>query len=246
MDKTLVTQLTNLNKKFYSEVAVEFDATRQKPWSGWVRSMEFLENQNVEIKSCLDIACGNGRFGDYLSQISLVENYVGIDFSQELISAADEKLSTAGIKYKLICGDVLEELEKIKEQFDLVVMFGILHHIPGFENRRKLIKKAYSKLKKGGILIFTVWQFVLFERFRRRLLDNKEIRENFGIDTKHFEEGDYILDWQRGKTGYRYTHYSSDSEVQRFLEDIELEEITQFEKDGRTANVNKYFLYRKQ
>ncbi len=43
MTPTTISQLTDLNQKFYTTAAAGFDQTRQAPWAGWATLLPFLD-----------------------------------------------------------------------------------------------------------------------------------------------------------------------------------------------------------
>jgi SAM-dependent methyltransferase len=269
MDKTLATQLAKLNQDFYKKTANSFDQTRRRPWEGWdrlateIRNSKF-ENQNKsespnsksktltiknklaahgsQLKAVLDLGCGNARFAEFLSQHYSKLKYVGIDFSRDLLQKAETTLEKTDFEYNLIYADLLSNWEKeVKEKFDLVVAFGLFHHIPGFENRKKLFQKMVNLTNKTGIIVITAWQFVNMKRFEGRILNKEQIKEKLGLDTSKFEKNDYILDWQRDTVAYRYCHYLDDEEIKELTGDS-IKLTASFESDGKSGKANKYFI----
>jgi SAM-dependent methyltransferase len=251
MDKKLITKLKQLNKKFYTDIALEFDKSRSRPWKGWDRLFQkdgYLVDKfsNKGKLKILDIGCGNGRFGKFLIDLGYDIKYTGIDFADELLNVANRQLSEIE-DLNLVKADILEfDWEgHIENDFDLIVMFGLLHHIPGLINRKELIQTSERLLHNGGYLIFTVWQAILHRRFKNKRPSDQFINESLGLDTSKFEKGDFILDWQRGKVAYRYSHYSDPKEVNDLISDTSLEKVYEFDSDGKPDNLNKYYIFHK-
>ena len=96
----------------------------------------------------LEIACGTGiiTFGIADS----VKKITAIDLSPNMINIAKEKahtLNKTNIDFKVADG---YNLPYEDEQFDVILLFNVLHIIKEPENQ---LKEAYRLLKKGGYLI---------------------------------------------------------------------------------------------
>lgn len=94
----------------------------------------------------LDIGCGTGQI---LENLPNYVEYVGFDVSQEYIDAAKNKYGHRALfKLKHI---TLQDLD-ILPKFDIVLIFGVLHHLDD-DQARKIISIAYEALNYGGKLI---------------------------------------------------------------------------------------------
>jgi SAM-dependent methyltransferase len=75
----------------------------------------------------LDLGCGNGRLAELFNDIN---NYVGVDFSEALISQATAK--NLGVQYHFYMGSVAE-LPKILEiynfRYDFIIISGLLIYL---------------------------------------------------------------------------------------------------------------------
>jgi ubiquinone/menaquinone biosynthesis C-methylase UbiE len=101
---------------------------------------------NLENKSILDLACGDGV---YTRKFKPSAKYVvGMDLSEKMIEFArqEEAREPLGIEY--VVGDVLE-LDKIG-RFDLVVAALLLHYAQTKEQLLKMCQNIYVNLKNGG------------------------------------------------------------------------------------------------
>jgi len=54
--------------------------------------------------------------------------------------------------------------------FDLAVLFGVLHGVPGRERRRALLEAVCRRLAPGGLLAFTCWRFADDARLAGRIV----------------------------------------------------------------------------
>jgi cyclopropane fatty-acyl-phospholipid synthase-like methyltransferase len=92
----------------------------------------------------LEIGCGPGTILGYLPP----SDYLGFDLSPKYIELARKRFPKA----HFVCQRV-SQFSLAKEQcFDLVLAFGIVHHL-GDAEARQLFQIAYDALKQGGKLV---------------------------------------------------------------------------------------------
>jgi SAM-dependent methyltransferase len=251
MDRATILALNQINRDFYTHRAEEFIATRRRPWRGWLRLLEPggrpLQGDPLSV---LDVGCGNGRFALFLKEhLESPFRYVGLEFSPRALEHARSELS--GIpSVTLLQHDVMEGLPEnpippdVPGDFSLITLFGFLHHVPGYETRRSLLIELGRRLGRDGILAFSVWQFGRFERFRKKIIPWDDFLANTGtsVDRSQLENGDYILSWGDAEPAYRYCHFTDTEETSRWVSTLPLECIDVFSADGRTNDLNQYFL----
>jgi ubiquinone/menaquinone biosynthesis C-methylase UbiE len=98
-----------------------------------------LTEQNCDI---LEIGCGSGYGAVLLSHLR-PKSYVGIDLMPEQIALAHQRrLPNA----EFMVQDAAQ-LPFADESKDVVVIFGVLHHIPPW---RKVVSEIYRVLRRGG------------------------------------------------------------------------------------------------
>lgn len=236
VDQVTRRRLNQINQTFYASAAQEFDATRRRAWPGWLQA---LCRTDAPIQSVIDIGCGNGRFALFLSERQPTPfDYTGIDNSRGLIQLARARLSRfERIALRLIELDLVEDdLPQLQAQ--LVVLFGVLHHVPGFRQRRELLARCAEMVAPGGHLVFAAWRFFEEERFRARILPWK--------DCLAVEENDYLLDWRRGEPGLRYCHYVDDAEHDDLIAATGLPAQADFRADGASGRLNRYAVLRRE
>jgi cyclopropane fatty-acyl-phospholipid synthase-like methyltransferase len=94
----------------------------------------------------LDLGCGPGDMLRYLPSV----DYLGLDISREYIEAAKKRFGSTG---RFLCADVgLATLEQERNQFDLVLATGVLHHLDD-QRAARLFELARVALRPGGKLI---------------------------------------------------------------------------------------------
>jgi SAM-dependent methyltransferase len=92
----------------------------------------------------LDIGCGPADILEFLPSV----DYIGFDASSRYIAAAQKRFSTRG---QFFCATV-NQASLQEENFDLIIAFGILHHLDDAEALR-LFDLSYTKLKPSGRLV---------------------------------------------------------------------------------------------
>ena len=165
--------LHRVNLDFYERHAEAFSVTRAAPWPGWRRVAAEVEEHNdgaAERPTVLDLGCGNGRLARFLEDRWRGGlDYLGLDSSAALLDLAAARGWRAGCRF--LRRDLLLEglpAELPGEPFDLIAVFGLMHHLPGAGNRGALLRRAARRLAPGGLLAVSFWQFGERERFRRR------------------------------------------------------------------------------
>jgi len=111
-----------------------------------VREANFRKGDSV-----LDLGSGTGRFACLIKKyIGEESKYVGIDLSEIMVQQAEKRCKDFKNTH-FFSGRIEEELP-LTEHFDEVFISFVLH---GFtqENRIKIIKNAYKRLRAGGKFI---------------------------------------------------------------------------------------------
>jgi tRNA (uracil-5-)-methyltransferase TRM9 len=203
MKPTTIRQLNQMNIEFYKTVAESFAQTRSQPWAGWMQLVPFL-TENLEIfkkLTVLDIGCGNGRFGEFLAtQFPEKILYHGIDSNAQLLSKAQANLAQKAIPFQLQNIDIVESLlthSFLKEvdflNTQVVTLFGVLHHIPGFQMRSQLLREIVENIPSNALIIIATWQFDTLPNLFARKLESSTLH----LSHLELEENDYFLNWER-------------------------------------------------
>lgn len=261
MDEATIKRLNQINRDFYLATADAFDESRGALWPGWDRLLPYLPSTLSVLD--LGCGNGRfGRFlADRLGASAV--SFHGIDNNSVLLQRARDSLSdlpnlvlehrdifapmfgpdqrrsqnvevSGGADSPLHLGEGQGVRFDFQRRATLVVLFGILHHIPGLEQRRDLLHSASLWLAPGGILVFTCWRFMEYERFRQRIVPwPDDLRDQV-------ERGDYLLDWRRGNPAVRYCHYVDDAEQADLVAASGLSEIDTYRADGESNDMNRY------
>ncbi len=236
--------LRRINSDFYSRHAAEFDRTRHPGgWPGWQRVVETAVSPTGRPLRVLDLGCGNGRFALFLTRKPELLGhtpftYQGIDLSSELVDHA--RAATADLDRIRFEVDDIENCALDEATVDLVTLFGVLHHLPGFDTRRRTLERAASAVAPGGLLALTCWQFADDPGFERRRLD---WASEAGVDPAELEPGDHLLRWGPGDSqARRYCHHTGEPELDRLVSGLPLAEVARYRSDGPGGRQNLYWL----
>ncbi len=91
----------------------------------------------------LDAGTGSGVLAVFLGNIVRSGKVISYEKNEEFVRIARENVSTAGLNnVEVRHGDILEEIEKLEEQFDVITL--------DMEHANKLIPKLGRVLKSGG------------------------------------------------------------------------------------------------
>jgi SAM-dependent methyltransferase len=236
MDESVVERLLALNREFYATFAGSFAASRPASDPALVSILPHIP----EGASVLDVGCGNGRLALLLDQGRPGAMYVGVDAVEELVQEARIKAGRIeAITAEFYVLDVSRRGwagRLCGAPFDRVVALAVLHHLPGFDLRARVLREIGCLLAPDGLLICSAWQFLASERMRRKLVDWAEA----DIAESALEPGDYLLDWKRGGRGLRYCHLVDEAELVRLAGAGGLRVRETFRAGGREGNLSLY------
>jgi len=262
MNTHTVEKLNDLNLTFYREIAPYFDSSRSYPWNGWEQLFTTLstvqpellhsKETTIPIQSLrvLDVGCGNGRFVEFLEKNHVQFTYLGSDSDTYLLDKARERYNSQQVQF--IQNDIIRDLSKgtgklhgkdLKKrqapgQFNLIVAFGVLHHIPSYKLRLKFLKQLAGNLASNGFLIVSIWKFMELESYKKKAIP--WIKTD--IKPEALEPHDYLLPWQRGREAIRYCHYVDSEEQMKLITESKLKLVASFRADGRQDRMNEYLM----
>ena len=250
MDSSTRRALAAINRRFYTERARDFSESREHPWPGWERLLEAIPTPRGEFK-VLDVGCGNGRFARFLAERwTGLFDYLGIDASDALLALARERYRAVERVHFTRCDflDAPPDACLPEGPFDLIGVFGVLHHVPSFELRRELLAALARRLTRVGWLALSVWRFEVFERFARRFLPWEEYlrRAPHALDLSQLDKGDHLLRFAEDGGCPRYCHFADDAEVAGWLRGLPVQSRLVFDADGRGDRTNRYTLLQRR
>ena len=236
MDEETTERLLALNREFYTAFAQPFAASRPVSDPALTCILPYIPQR----ASVLDVGCGNGRLAILLDQERPSVTYLGVDAVPELIEVARaqaDQLTTITAEFHV--ADVARPgwsgtLPVVS--FDCVVVLAVLHHIPGFDLRLRVLREIASLLEPDGCLILSTWQFFESARMRRKIIPWAKA----GISEEALEPGDYLLDWKREGRGLRYCHLVDQAEVKRLAIESGFRVRETFRAGGREGNLSLF------
>lgn len=99
---------------------------------------------DVKDKDVLEIGCGNGYGGYLLNQLG-PKSYIGLDVMEEQVAIAQRNYP----QYTFLVQDATDLSQLADASKDVVIIFGVLHHIPEWH---KVIDEIARVLKPNGSL----------------------------------------------------------------------------------------------
>ncbi len=153
---------------------LEFRAM-QTPWRKWGQvyfELPLFQRMGLDVrnKDVLEIGCGNGHGGYLLNQLG-PKSYIGLDVMEEQVEIACRKYP----QHKFIVQDATDLSQFADASKDVVIIFGVLHHISEW---RKTIDEIARVLKPNGQLF---------------------LEEPRGVDLKFF---DFFFRWGHPNTDF--------------------------------------------
>jgi len=233
-----VKQITETTKNFYKNISTEFSSTRQYAWKGWTQTFENIDirvNCNVDTvvasqPKVLDLGCGNARFYEFLkNKYAITLNYTGLDTDEGLLKIAREKyINEPNVTFENI--DIIQNIHVITDKYDLVVGFGITHHLPGKNNRLEWFDTVSKLVNVDGYLVLSFWNFLA----KKSLVVATELEEN-----------DYWLSWNN-KDIKRYCHYYDENELEKITNILKNNGFVLKNKIQSEEDLNIYMVFKKE
>lgn len=240
--------LCKINNDFYSKQCESFSETRKAPWTGWIKSLEILQDEKFlehNTLSVLDIACGNLRYESFLK--SALPHYDITCFAIDNCDMLVPSMSWVNFQHVDIVEALLTQssLDGIFDVplCDLSVSFGFMHHIPGQANREKLLQSLLDYTRVGGYIIVSLWQFHKNETMLQKALATHEEAAT-ALQLEILDENDYVIGWKNKPGVYRYCHSFSETDIDQLILSVDQRAnlISRFESDGRTNDLNTYLV----
>ena len=186
------------DKKLFDDIAsnyVKKDLISYCRIARKLRLVSSLKNIKQPINKILEVGCGAGFSVDYLKGKFI--HYTGVDYSENLIKFANKYNSDTGVKFE--CLNINEFDTEFK--FDVILMIGVLHHMPEPE---KVIKSLEKILSNNGVIVVNEPQagnpFIGILRKIRKKID-----KNYSTDQVEFTE--YEIRSIFKKCGYEVETY---------------------------------------
>ena len=229
MKYKVVQDLLTLNRIFYDSVAEPFAQSRARPQPGFTLLLEHLPQPCPHL---LELGCGEGRFGRFLLERGVIEQYTGVDFSAALLAKAAANTPGTFLERDISQPGCLDGLG----QFAAMACLAVLQHIPGRENRVQLLREMREHVAERGRALISTWQFLDSARQQRKIVDWSQV----GLSRDEVETNDYLLTWQRGGTALRYVCQIDQPELTALAQAAGWRLEHHFTSDGQEGNLSLY------
>lgn len=276
--------LRSLDRRFYLRHADGFAGSRRLAWPGWDRALAGLEPSDGALRVLdAGCAHGRLApiLGERYPDTRI--DYLGLDSCLPLLtrgasggalgppSTSGHSPPTGAVSTRFVQADLLAPLPLPSPApsstagrafardhgfggFDLIALFGVLHHIPGHATRRDLLIRLGDLLAPGGRFVVTVWRVerqprfaskrVPWSRFNSERHDSpyEEAAAGAVIEPSDLEDGDHLLSWGGDFETPRYCHATSDQEADALAAAAGLAVADRFEADGPLEDRNLYLV----
>jgi 2-polyprenyl-3-methyl-5-hydroxy-6-metoxy-1,4-benzoquinol methylase len=140
-------EIEEADKRLFDEIAENYVRKDLTPYCRIARKLRLdrtLKNTQQPIPSLLEVGCGGGFTADYLK--GRYNAYTGVDYSENLIAYAMRYNSSS--KTRFVCKNI-NDFDST-EKFQIILMIGVLHHIPEPE---KVLKHLMVRLEQKGVVV---------------------------------------------------------------------------------------------
>ena len=104
----------------------------------------------------LDVGCGSGRIGELVLEGGAA-HYEGIDFAEEMLALARNRLARFGDRARLIEADFMETA--LDGPFDVILALGLFDYVP---NPDRFSRRIFDLCAPGGCVVgsFPAWSLI--------------------------------------------------------------------------------------
>lgn len=204
----------------------------------------------------LDLGCGNLRFERFLAARAggPVEAFA-VDNCEPLVALGAREELSANVRVRFQRLDVMRALREgaglnaavDAPPCDLAVAFGLMHHVPTFDGRVRVLEALAGHVRPDGHVAATFWQFARSDKLRAKAeVATARGCAELGINPDALDEGDYLMGWRGEQDVFRYCHHFDESEVDALARALapHASERARFSADGRDEPLNRYLVLR--
>ncbi|WP_106497086.1 class I SAM-dependent DNA methyltransferase [Lentibacillus sp. Marseille-P4043] len=140
----------------YQQLAYLYDQLMlDAPYDEWVAVTReiFKQSGKEEIKAVADLGCGTGKITSKLAKAGF--DMIGVDYSEDMLSYAEQRASSAGLGVQWIHQD-LRSLEGISGMDAVVSYCDVINYITTEEELETVFRHVANMLHEGGMFIFDV------------------------------------------------------------------------------------------
>lgn len=162
----------------------------------------------------LDLGCGTGSL--LLELASLDYDLIGLDLSEDMLMAAQEKFMALGQDHVLLSQQDITDFELFGQVDICSIILDTVNHLPDAQHVLRMLKLSFDYLIPNGILIFDV----MTEHHARDVLGEEEF---FVLDESYalFWENEYDEEHARTKANLTLFEEVEDGLYERYELSIE-------------------------
>lgn len=147
-------------------------------WSEFI--LNLARNKKVSYDNYLDLACGTGNMAEHLARN--FKNIWLVDMSIEMLTEAESKLRSNGIKANYVCQDIKDL--NLNTKFDLITCcLDSTNYILKEQDILSYFNNVRLHLKDGGLFIFDINSYY-------------KLTEILGNNVYNYDEGDVTYIWE--------------------------------------------------
>jgi SAM-dependent methyltransferase len=169
-DRGEVSRREARDRALFERVAADYHRKDLLPAHRHARRYRLLQSlRHVELPSncsILEVGCGAGFAADYLR--GRYGQFLGIDYSQELIGYARKHNAWNGVRFEVANVNDFES----KQKFDLILMIGLLHHL---DDPEAILRNMSGYLKPGRWILVQYSQKQLTDMFHSAGLSDVQV-----------------------------------------------------------------------
>ena len=220
MNKNNPQKIIEKNRDDYDLIAAEWDLSRNKASQLKINLISDIKPEN----KVLDVGCGNALMFPFIFKKGAF--YFGLDISKNLIEISKKKYKKEikEGKAKFIIGHATN-LPFQNEEFDFVISYAVLHHVPSKKLQKRFFKEVKKVSKLNAKVKIIVWNLLSDWTNKKFDIENKLEGKN---------SGEVFVPWKatRGKI------------VNRFIYQFSKEELLSLAKDAGFKNIKIDFFNR--
>lgn len=197
--------------------------------------LSFFEKNGIKSGTVLDLACGTGSMS--IPFMKKGYNIIGLDYSEEMLEIASNRLSEVGNNFSLLKAK-MQEFELSEKADACICCLDSINHLNNIDDVQATFKNIYDSLNNNGLFVFDV----------NTVYKHNEILAD---NTFVFDEEDYYLVWDNEAVDDRTVRILLDmflfngESYERFSEEFEetaysVEELSTWLKNSGFVNIKVY------
>ena len=197
--------------------------------------LSFFEKNGIKSGTVLDLACGTGSMSIHFMKKGY--NIIGLDYSEEMLEIASNRLSEVGNNFSLLKAK-MQEFELSEKADACICCLDSINHLNNIDDVQATFKNVYDSLNNNGLFVFDV----------NTVYKHNEILAD---NTFVFDEDDYYLVWDNEAVDDRTVRILLDmflfngENYDRFSEEFEetaysVEELSTWLKNSGFVNIKVY------